>query len=589
MFIDVAGEVFKVVFKTLSGAWIISYENPCTPKFVSEQDLKTYPRIEPPQEYLKDLDRQKNPREGQMRRQELIAELINSEIYIIDKQARNQKIKEIAEREGTTVKRIQKLYFRNLAGRLLVEERKLLEKSETQEQKDFRWAIDTFYYSAKKMSLRSAYDMMLLSRYTDSDGCLMNFYPSWHSFRHYFYDGGYNMKSRSTISRNGLTDYQRNKRPLFGSAMGWKDKIGTFQMDATQADIYLVSRLDKSAVIGRPNIYMAVDTATQLIAGIYIGLDAGEQAVINCLANAATDKVEFCKQFGIDIKLDEWPNTGLPGEIITDKGKEFIGSRMEELAMKYGIDFESLPPFRPDGKSLVEKSFDLIQQKYKPTLRGKGVIESDAQERWAVDYRSQAVLTLEDFTKVIIHCVLYLNSCRFIKDCQVREVSHVASELWKWYDSQGDSIVIPVSGERLYQFGLPRKSATLSRKGINNQGLWYTGAEFKKLLERKKVGDTIQIAYDPDNVSRVYLIDGMEYIPFELASYCQKYVGASQAEYKIEKNKHKANSKELEHLDTEGRIKVLQNIQSIVSDAECVDKGKIDGAIIQNNRRSELV
>lgn len=589
MFIDVAGEVFKVVFKTLSGAWIISYENPCTPKFVSEQDLKTYPRIEPPQEYLKDLDRQKNPREGQMRRQELIAELINSEIYIIDKQARNQKIKEIAEREGTTVKRIQKLYFRNLAGRLLVEERKLLEKSETQEQKDFRWAIDTFYYSAKKMSLRSAYDMMLLSRYTDSDGCLMNFYPSWHSFRHYFYDGGYNMKSRSTISRNGLTDYQRNKRPLFGSAMGWKDKIGTFQMDATQADIYLVSRLDKSAVIGRPNIYMAVDTATQLIAGIYIGLDAGEQAVINCLANAATDKVEFCKQFGIDIKLDEWPNTGLPGEIITDKGKEFIGSRMEELAMKYGIDFESLPPFRPDGKSLVEKSFDLIQQKYKPTLRGKGVIESDAQERWAVDYRSQAVLTLEDFTKVIIHCVLYLNSCRFIQDCQVREVSHVASELWKWYDSQGDSIVIPVSGERLYQFGLPRKSATLSRKGINNQGLWYTGAEFKKLLERKKVGDTIQIAYDPDNVSRVYLIDGMEYIPFELASYCQKYVGASQAEYKIEKNKHKANSKELEHLDTEGRIKVLQNIQSIVSDAECVDKGKIDGAIIQNNRRSELV
>lgn len=589
MFIDVAGEVFKVVFKTLRGAWIISYENPCTPKFVSEQDLKTYPRIEPPQEYLKDLDRQKNPREGQMRRQELIAELINSEIYIIDKQARNQKIKEIAEREGTTVKRIQKLYFRNLAGRLLVEERKLLEKSETQEQKDFRWAIDTFYYSAKKMSLRSAYDMMLLSRYTDSDGCLMNFYPSWHSFRHYFYDGGYNMKSRSTISRNGLTDYQRNKRPLFGSAMGWKDKIGTFQMDATQADIYLVSRLDKSAVIGRPNIYMAVDTATQLIAGIYIGLDAGEQAVINCLANAATDKVEFCKQFGIDIKLDEWPNTGLPGEIITDKGKEFIGTRMEELAMKYGIDFESLPPFRPDGKSLVEKSFDLIQQKYKPTLRGKGVIESDAQERWAVDYRSQAVLTLEDFTKVIIHCVLYLNSCRFIQDCQVREVSHVASELWKWYDSQGDSIVIPVSGERLYQFGLPRKSATLSRKGINNQGLWYTGAEFKKLLERKKVGDTIQIAYDPDNVSRVYLIDGMEYIPFELASYCQKYVGASQAEYKIEKNKHKANSKELEHLDTEGRIKVLQNIQSIVSDAECVDKGKIDGAIIQNNRRSELV
>ncbi len=229
----------------------------------------------------------------------------------MDKQVRNEKIKEIAEREETTVKRIQKLYFRHLAGRSLVEERKLPEKQETQEQKDFRWAVDTFYYSAKKMSLRSAYDMMLLSRYTNADGRLMENHPSWHCFRHYFYEGGYNVKSRSTIARNGLTDYQRNKRPLFGSAMSWRDKIGAFQMNATQADIYLVSSVDKSAVIGRPNIYMAVDTTIQLIAGIYVGLDAGEQAVINCLANAATDKVEFCQKYGIDIKPNEWPNTGI--------------------------------------------------------------------------------------------------------------------------------------------------------------------------------------------------------------------------------------------------------------------------------------
>lgn len=588
MFIEIVGEVFRIVSKTECGAWIISYENPCTPKFVSEQDLKSYPRVEPPQEYLEYIDKQKNPTDGQRKRHELISELMDDEIYIIDKQIRNRKIKELAEREGTTVKRIQKLYFRQLAGRSLVEERKLPEKPETQEQKDFRWAIDTFYYSAKKMSLRSAYDMMLLSRYTDANGHLMEEHPSWHCFRHYYYEGGYHAKSRNTIARNGLTDYQRNKRPLFGSAMSWRDKIGAFQMDATQADIYLVSRLDKSAVIGRPNIYMAVDTATQLIAGIYVGLDAGEQAVISCLANAAMDKVEFCRQYGIEITQDEWPNTGLPGEIITDKGKEFIGNRMEELAMKYGIEFESLPPFRPDGKSLVEKSFDLIQQRYKPILRGKGVIEADAQERWAVDYRSQAVLTLEDFTKVVIHCVLYLNSCRIIENSLVGNATPTATGLWNWYEDENQSMVIPVSGEQLYQFGLPRKSATLSRKGIGNQGLWYTGPEYKRLLERKKVGDTIQIAYDPDNVSHVYLIEGMEYIPFELASYCKQYIGATQAEYRMEKEKHRASKQDLERLDTEGRIKVLQSIQSIVGEAECADKGKIDGTVIQNNRRREL-
>ena len=64
-------------------------------------------------------------------------------------------------------------------------------------------------------------------------------------------------------------------------------------MDATQADICLVSRHDRSRVIGRPYIYLAVDTATQLIAGLYVGLECDESAVMLCLANAAQNKVEY--------------------------------------------------------------------------------------------------------------------------------------------------------------------------------------------------------------------------------------------------------------------------------------------------------
>ena len=50
MFVDVSGEVFKVVLKENNGAWLVSYENPCMPKFVSEQELRAYPIIEPPEE-----------------------------------------------------------------------------------------------------------------------------------------------------------------------------------------------------------------------------------------------------------------------------------------------------------------------------------------------------------------------------------------------------------------------------------------------------------------------------------------------------------------------------------------------------------
>lgn len=587
MFYDVSGEVFKRVLKENAGLWIISYENPVSPKFVLSDELRDYTRIEAPTEYLRFME--KEATDGQKNRLDLISELLEDKAYISDKRLRNTKIKEIAEREGTTIKRIKKLFYRYLAGRPLVEGKQVSVKKPLDEKKDFVWAIDTFYYSAKKMSLRNAYDLMLLSKYTDTDGRLISEYPSWHSFRHFFYDQNYHRKSRNSIAREGLSNFQRNNRPLFGSAMAWKDKIGAFQMDATQADIYLVSRLDKSAVIGRPSIYMAVDTATQLIAGIYIGLDAGEQAVINCLANAAMDKVSYCQQYGINITKDMWPNTGLPGEVITDKGKEFISTRMNELIIKYGIEVESLPPFRPDGKGLVEKTFDLIQQKYKPILRGKGVIEADAQERWAVDYRNQATLTLEEFTKVVIHCVLYLNSSRIIQNCQISEVTPTATGLWDWYSQENQSLVIPVEGEKLYQFGLPRKTVTLSRKGINNNGLWYVSANYKKLLEYKGIGEKIRIAYDPENVSRIYLIENMEYIPFELANYEKQYIGATQAEYQIEREKHRNNRQELEQLDTEGRISLIQSIQGIISGTECMEKDKVDATVIQTNRKREVV
>lgn len=586
MFYEISGERFREVLKTEAGSWIVSFDHPLEPRFVLKQEMERVKRILPPAEYVKSQEKELTA--GQRKRNELLKSLLDDPACIADRKRRNEKIRESAKAHHTTERRLQKLYYRALAGRNLVEERTTKEKPQTRKQRDFAWAVDEFYYSAKKMSLRSAYDLMLLSRYTDADGRLVPDAPSWYCFRHYFYGNDYHKRTRNTISRNGLSDYQRNKRPLFGSASGWKRKIGAFQMDATQADIYLVSRLDRKAIVGRPNIYLAVDTATQLIAGVYVGLEAGETAFVKCLANAAMDKVEFCKSFGIEIDKSEWPNTGLPGEIITDKGREFIGSRMEELATKYGIEFESLPPFRPDGKGLVEKAFDLIQQKYKPILRGKGVIEPDALERWAVDYRSQAALTLEEFTKVILHCILYLNSSRILESCQIREAEPTASALWNWYEGQGQSDMVSVEAEELYLFGLPRKNVSLTRKGISHQGLWYVPTDSKIRSEQTGPGKKVQIAYDPEDVSRVYLVNGMAYQTFELTESCRKYAGTTESEWQMEQADRRESKREARRKDTEGRLKMLREIREIVGHAECLEKEPVSQEAIQKNRRKEL-
>ena len=60
----------------------------------------------------------------------------------------------------------------------------------------------------------------------------------------------------------------------------------------------------RTVVFGRPYIYLAVDTATHLIAGVYVGFSCDETAVMACIAQAAMDKVAYCARYEIEITQD---------------------------------------------------------------------------------------------------------------------------------------------------------------------------------------------------------------------------------------------------------------------------------------------
>jgi len=481
------GEIYRVLLQSSDTCWMISFDNPTERPFsAAAAEMGSFQRVPTPQDFTLESN---HPTPAEQKRLALIQPLVDhGEDAITGRQLRLSIVKDIAGRENTTVRRVLRLYYRYLAtGQVAFSKNREVTVNDT-----YEWAIKTLYFSAKRFSLRATYDMMLVQKYTDSNGKLLENIPSWSSFRNYFYSRNYHKQPRKAISRTGLTNYQRNERPVFGSASAWRNVPGSYQMDATQADIYLVSRHDRSKVIGRPYIYLAVDTATQLIAGIYVGLECDESAVMLCLANAAQNKVEFCREHGIEIDPAQWPAQGLPHEIITDKGTEFFGPRMQELCQRFGVEIQSLPPFRPDGKGLVEKSFDLIQQRYKPLLRGKGVIEPDAQERWSTDYRSQSVLTLDEFTKIVIHCVLYINSGRILSDAK--------TPAQKWLDSGVSLLNVPV--EELYLMSLPRDASKLTRKGLRVNGLLYVPMDMDTLTLEK----TYDVAYSRSDLSCIYVL-----------------------------------------------------------------------------------
>ena len=418
--------------------------------------------------------------------------------------------------------------------------------------------------------------MMLVRPFSDENGQLLSKAPSWHSFQRYFYSHGYHKKPEKIISREGLSYYQRNCRPAFGSASEWRSCPGSYQMDATEADIYLVSRFDRSQVIGRPYIYMAVDTATQLVAGIYVGLDAGELAVLKTLENAALDKVQFCQQYGIEITPGQWPNMGMPTEIITDKGKDFCSLRVQEFCARYGVEMQSLPPFRPDQKSAVEKSFDLLQSRYKPLLRGKGVVEDNAQERWSTDYRAQAILDLDEFTAVVIHCIVYLNSGRLL--------SSGKTPAQAWYEAVPSLLATDL--DELHISILPRTMAKLTRKGITFNGMLY----IPEGTESFCIGDGYEIAYDPTDSSHIFIMEEGQFYRANLSSKFDQFRGLSGSEIQALKQAQQKGRQAARQSEVSASVAATHAVQTIIQTAELHREdiqGGLTGEKIAKNREAE--
>lgn len=569
MFVEKAGEIYRILIKSFDGAWVISYTNPSAPSFMSNSNIETAHRIETPKEYLDALNLPLTA--ARLKRKTIIKSLLEDERNITDAQFRINSIKLIAKEFNINYKNIANIYYRYLATGILTST-----KSSTRQvlyKKEFDYAINTFYFSAKRVSLKVAYSLMLKELFTDSNNKLVSEYPSWYSFKHYYYRYRANtdVNRLKVITREGLGEYQRNHRNLKGTVVEWRQNIGTYQMDATIADIYLVSRADRTKQVGRPYIYLAVDTATTLITGVYVGFKGGADAVLACLANAAMDKVEYCKSYGINIYSEDWPSIGVPSEIVTDKGNDFISKDVDVFCQRFGVERMALDAFRPDKKGCVEKAFDLLQSQYKPLLRGKGVVECDSNERWSIDYKKQATLNLDEFIRIIIHCIIYINSGRILNNINYlnERVCTTASGLWAKYTNEGKTNLLDVNFNDVYISSLPKQEIILTKKGIKYNGLSYIPEQWKGLITSKKY----EVGIDEQNVSNVYLYNGNQVIKCNLSYRDRRLADLTKAELDIEKAEMRKLRKEKTEQELQAQID-LRNRIILISDRANEEKSK---------------
>ncbi len=325
-------------------------------------------------------------------------------------------------------------------------------------------------------------------------------------------------------------------------------------------------------------MYFVIDVFSRMVTGMYIGLEGPSWVgAMMAIANAASDKVAYCREYGISIAAEEWPCYHIPAVILGDRG-EMESKNADNLVSMLGVRIENAPPYRADLKGIIEQHFRTINSNATVFLPGR--VKPDMAERGGKDYRLDAKLDIRQFTTIIIKCVLYYNNSHYMesfeKSSRMMEagVESVPLNLWNWgcRCCPGSLRVFPEEKVKLAL--MPTENANVTGKGVRFKGLYYSSQEMVDGLwfekARSKGSYRLKVSYDPRNMGKIYAWDQENEIPLPcyLLDWEKKYTGKQLGEVQYEQEKEKREKKRHQAQETEAKINLGREIDSIIKDAE---------------------
>ncbi|AOF88158.1 integrase core domain protein [Hydrogenophaga sp. RAC07] len=200
-------------------------------------------------------------------------------------------------------------------------------------------------------------------------------------------------------------------RPAIGSA---RDRVPypghTYIIDATVGDVYLVSAFDRRRIIGRPVIYLVVDAFSSLIVSVHVALDGPNFAQARiAMCRAISDKSLWLAWLGLSKLGHLLPQGCVPTFWLADRG-ELHSQASRTLQTELRTNLSIAAAYRADWKSLVERLFGILNTMMIHWM--PGAVVQRYRERGSPDNRLDAVLTLQEFTRMLVRKVAILNLTR---------------------------------------------------------------------------------------------------------------------------------------------------------------------------------
>lgn len=413
-------------------------------------------------------------------------------------------------------------------------------------RKTFNLAYHRYYLKTQQRSMTKSYNLMKMEFYSNktSNGLKtksLNVIPSLNQYKYWYY------KQRNIVeeetARNGERKMNLNHRKLNSDSIF--ETLGPgfrYQFDATVADVFLVNRIDRKSVIGRPIVYLVVDVFSRLIVGVHVCLEGPSwNSASSALYNCMEDKVSYCKRYGFDISYEEWPVTGKPEVILADRG-EMVGLLPESIITNLKIGIENAPSYMGSAKGIVEQYFHVINTEVKAWLPGN--VKKDYRERCEQDPRLKAVLDIEEFTQIIINAVLHRNKTPLQNYPVTQQMLDNGVpkrpkpiEVWNWGLKKRAGGLRKETNDNLRANLMRRKKATIVPAGIVFNTMLYTCslAEFEDWYRIASIQNSWEadIVYDERDISTIYLVNSRKILECKLRpenSFTELYYGKTWEE-----------------------------------------------------------
>jgi len=326
------------------------------------------------------------------------------------------------------------------------------------------------------------------------------------------------------------------------------------EIDHTRCDVVVIDERD-SLPLGRPTLTYCLDLATRYPLGFYLGFEPPSYfTVMECLHHAICAKEDVREKYGAE---HDWQAFGIPGTLVVDNGKEFIGQDLSDACAQLGIVLQQCPVMSPEFKAGVERHFGTLNSGIFHTL--PGTTFSNIFDSGEYDSTQKACISLNELEKALTIFLVDIYAER-----RHRGLKGVPARRWErsW---TGDFIPrLPPSRDELMILLGKVEWRVLHPYGVELESLRYNAPGLGELRERLQ-GEKVKLKYHPGDLSRIYIFDPFEKCYHELPSLSPEYTqGLSLWKHRLIR---RTASQEKEAVDLASLGKARRKIQEMVDRA----------------------